>query len=91
MGDALEMPGKHKAKSDTICLITTKIQPCEDILLSAQRILCIVVVSRTPSHLYKFVQLAEQLKEKKKSIWVEKQQKLDYLGQENLPAVSEIV
>lgn len=32
MVDALELPGKHKANSDTICLITTKIQPYEAIL-----------------------------------------------------------
>lgn len=38
-----------------------------------------VVVSKIPSQLYKFVQLPERLKEKK-SIYVEKQQKLDYLG-----------
>lgn len=39
-----------------------------------------VVVSKTPSQLYKFVQLPKRLKEKKKSIEVEMQQKLDYLG-----------
>lgn len=32
MGDALKMSGKHKANSDTICLITTKIQHYEAIL-----------------------------------------------------------
>lgn len=74
------MSGKHKANPDTICLITTKIWLYEAILfVFIEDFMHFVVVSKIPSHLYKFVQLLEQLKEKK-SIWIEKQQKLDYLG-----------
>lgn len=66
MGDALEMSGKHKANSDTSCLITTKIQLCEAILfVFIEDFMHCVVIRKIPSHLYKFVQLPEQLKEKK--------------------------
>ena len=73
---------KHRASLNTICLITAKKQFYEVIyFVFIEDLMHCVVVSKIPSHLYKFVQLPERLKEKKINLsWNSTEIRLPWLG-----------